>query len=204
MFAIAWMVFTGMLAGAPAVDSSADTPQVVIDGTLRTPDGTERTAKLAITCKPGQGGTLAMHLQLMSTARLNFDLDVYEGPNTPASKKPSAHLSAGSQQAPALISVGAYGSRGQAPYTFTVSQAMTGPAPVAKKGKRAPKGATAKSAPASLLRVAEALGIAGGELTWTQDASRSGEKPLVAHFAPETWQTQQIADEIKPCVTPSR
>jgi hypothetical protein len=203
MFAIAWMVFTGMLAGAPAADSSADTPQVVVDGTLRTPDGTERTAKLAITCVPGQGGKLSMHLQLMSTARLNFDLDVYEGPNTAASKKPSAHLSAGSQQAPALISVGAYGSRGQAPYAFTVSQVMTGPAPVAKKGKRAPKG-SAKSTPPSLLRVAEALGITGTELTWTQDASRAGEKPLVAHFAPETWQTQQIADEVKPCVTPSR
>ena len=203
MFAIAWMVFTGMLAGAPAADSSADTPQVVIDGTLRTPDGNERTAKLAITCVPGQGGAVSMHLQLMSTARLNFDLDVYEGPNAAASKRPSAHLSAGSQQAPALISVGAYGSRGQAPFSFTVGQAMTGPAPVAKKGKRAPKGAT-KSPPASLLRVAEAFGIAGTELTWTQDAARSGEKPLVAHFAPDTWQSQQIADEVKPCVSPSR
>jgi hypothetical protein len=202
MFAIAWMVFTGMLAGAPAADSSADTPQVVVDGTLRTPDGSERAAKLAINCTPGQGGSLSMHLQLMSTARLNFDLDVYEGPNAAASKKPSAHLSAGSQQAPALISIGAYGSRGQAPFAFTVSQVMTGPAPVAKKGKRAPKGAT-KSAPASLLRIADAMGIAGTELTWTQDAARSGEKPLVAHFAPETWQSQQIADEVKPCVTPN-
>jgi len=203
MFAIAWMVFTGMLAGAPAAGSSADTPKVVVDGTLRTPDGSERAAKLAITCTPGQGGALSMHLQLMSTARLNFDLDGYEGPAAPASKKPSAHLSAGSLQAPALISVGAYGNHGSAPFEFTVSQALTGPAPVAKKGKRAAKGGKS-TPPATLLRVADALGIPGAELTWTQDAARAGEKPLVGHFAPDTWQTQQIADEVKPCVTPNR
>ena len=203
MFAIAWMVFTGMLAGSPAADSSADNPQVVIDGTLRTPDGSERVAKLAITCTPGQGGALSMQLQLMSTARLNFDLDGYEGPNGAATKKPSAHISAGAQQAPALLSVGAYGSRGQPPFTFTISQGMAGPAPVVKKGKRAPKGAP-KSAATSLLHVADGLGIPGAELTWTQDAARPGEKPLVAHFAPDSWQTQQIADQVKPCVTPNR
>ncbi|HEX7814479.1 hypothetical protein [Dyella sp.] len=199
MFTMAWMVFAGMLAATPATDGSIDASQVVIDGKLQTSDGTERDARLAIGCATGRAG-VAMQLQLLSTSRLNFDLNGFEGPASLGAKRPTAHISAGSVQAPPLVSIGVYGSRGSAPYAFTVSQAApeTAPPATGKKGKRASK--PSSRAPAvTLWRVAQALSTPGTELNWVQDAAISTEKPLTAHFAPESWQAQQIAAQLQSC-----